>query len=99
MLRSGTIANRFAAYQVANGGRNFRLPSAIGIATSSARVGRADQHQADTEVEDQRTLGPLQGDDDVAVVGRAGWAARSSRLSWAGALPFGYCRSPKSLVG
>src|ERR1700740_408912 len=41
MLRSGTMANRFAAYHVANGGKNFRLPSAIGMATSSAKVGRA----------------------------------------------------------
>ena len=41
MLRSGTMANRFAAYHVANGGRNFRLPIAIGMATNSAKVGRA----------------------------------------------------------
>src|SRR5215471_20151935 len=40
MLRSGTIANRFAAYHVANGGRNFLRPNAIGMATSRARVGR-----------------------------------------------------------
>lgn len=40
MLRSGTMANRLAAYQVANGGRNLRRPIAMGIATSSARVGR-----------------------------------------------------------
>src|ERR1700742_60098 len=40
IFRSGTIANRFAAYQVANGGTNFRLPIAIGMATTSARVGR-----------------------------------------------------------
>src|SRR6201993_2275983 len=40
MLRSGTMANRFAAYHVANGGKNFLLPSAIGMATNSAKVGR-----------------------------------------------------------
>src|ERR1700743_236149 len=40
MLRSGTMANRLAAYHVANGGRNLRLPRAIGMATNSARVGR-----------------------------------------------------------
>src|ERR1700744_1780120 len=40
MLRSGTMANRFAAYHVANGGKNFLLPNAIGMATNSAKVGR-----------------------------------------------------------
>src|ERR1700751_3933196 len=40
IFRSGTIANRFAAYQVANGGTNFRRPIAIGMATNSAKVGR-----------------------------------------------------------
>src|SRR6202042_3322638 len=40
IFRSGTIANKLAAYQVANGGTNFRLPIAIGIATTSARVGK-----------------------------------------------------------
>src|SRR5947209_1938949 len=40
MLRNGTIAKRFAAYQLANGGRNFLLPTAMGMATNSAKVGR-----------------------------------------------------------
>ena len=38
--QSLTIANKFAAYQVANGGTNFRRPIAIGMATTSASVGR-----------------------------------------------------------
>ena len=41
MLRNGTMANRFAAYHVANGGKNFLLPSAIEMATNSAKVGSA----------------------------------------------------------
>src|ERR1700753_3122085 len=40
VVRSGTMANRFAAYQVASGGTNCLRPSAIGMATNSAKVGR-----------------------------------------------------------
>jgi hypothetical protein len=40
MLRSGTMANSIAAYHVENGGKNFLLPNAIGMATISAKVGR-----------------------------------------------------------
>src|ERR1700712_913312 len=41
MLRNGTTANSMAANQETNGGRNFFLPNAIGIATHSAKAGKA----------------------------------------------------------
>ena len=64
-LRSGTMANSIAAYQVPNGGKNDVLPNAIGMATHNAKHGQGDQDQADSEVEDQRSLGPVQRDDHV----------------------------------
>ena len=40
-LRSGTMANSIAAYQVPNGGKNVVRPNNIGMATHNAKTGRA----------------------------------------------------------
>ncbi len=64
-LRSGTMANSIAAYHVENGGKNDVLPNAIGMATINAKAGRADEDQAEPQVENQWALGPVQRDDHV----------------------------------
>ena len=82
MLRSGTMANRFAAYQVANGGTNFLRPNAIGMATNSAKVGRLIKDHDDAQVEDQRALGPMQGEDHIADVVASGFAGVGTALDF-----------------
>ncbi len=53
--RNGTMANRFAAYHVTNGGKNFLLPNAMGMATSSAKVGRLMRTR---QIPGRRSVGP-----------------------------------------